>query len=71
MSDIRKINIAGTILWRQGDGTYVASVKRKESNIAEYGDPKLGEVPRVVTVPWDIRVDQDWLKKYPNAWVPA
>jgi len=70
-TEIRKINVAGMILWKQGDGTYVASVARKESNVVEYGDPKLGETPRVVQRAWDIRVDQEWLQKYPSSWVPA
>lgn len=54
-----KINVFGMILWRDDQGNYVANVKRAESLCG------------TERVPWDIRVGQNWLAKYPDAWVPA
>jgi hypothetical protein len=26
---------------------------------------------RAVTVPWDVRLDQNWLRMYPKSWEPV
>jgi len=75
MSDIvynPRIRVSGIVLDRQNDGTYTARVVREQTTLAEsVQGPKGDWGPRTWNVPWDMRVDQQWLRSYPSSWEPA
>ena len=67
------INVSGTVLSRQNDGSYTGSAHRLESTVVEdlLNGTRGDWVHRAVKVPWDVRVGQEWLRMFPNAWEPA
>ena len=69
---VPRICVAGTVLTRQNDGSYTGSAHRLESSIVEDRQKERGEWAHYeVKVPWDVRIGQEWLRAYPEAWGPA
>jgi hypothetical protein len=66
-----RIRVAGIVLARQNDGTYTANVKRSETSLTEGEKSESGWIYRNVRVPWDVRIGQEWLARFPTAWEPA
>ena len=69
---IPKIDVAGISFVRQSDGSYTAQVARSESRVVNgYKDADGVWHHHADTVPWDMRLDQEWLRLYPTKWVPG
>jgi hypothetical protein len=67
-----RIRVSGILLERQNDGSYTANLVRPETTLGESVQSVKGEWgPRTWRVPWDMRVDQQWLRMYPSSWEPA
>jgi len=67
-----KIQAFGIVYERQKDGSYTAQHRRKESRVVDGFKDKSDTWHHVSNmVPWDMRLDQDWLRVHQDKWTPA
>lgn len=67
---VPRIRVFGIVLDRQKDGNYTANVKRSTSTVVD-SVKEVDWMAYTTEVPWDVRIGQDWLRMFPEAWEPV
>ena len=63
-----RIVVFGVVFSRQDDHSYTAQSVRAETCAGVRSKYPDGSPEDMEVVPWDMRLDQEWLRLYPEKW---